>query len=430
MTLRNLTGCLAIGACLFAAAGPLVAQDNATLLNLLIRKGVLSEQEADDLRSDLAKENTAALVSTSKANNLERFSLTARFQTQFVDFDTDTGGGVANPANVQHFFQRRTYFGARAQFSANWSTYLNDDFAGSTFDQATITWTHSPQLVVDFGLRKVPFGYDEWSISSGALKSIERSTVTRFFVESNNGRRLGAGSYHQGVFIGGASPSGTITYNVAVTNPERGEDGVLAVPGVGNATNNGFAYWANLGYGEKFGPTLLNSWKVGVSAGHLPDQGGPGNANLGRGYDLSVYSAYADLYAGPYSLVAEYYTAKNDAGVSLTRDAKPWGFWIQPSYRMGQLEPTVRYSYTDSDGRGVVPGDLVRSSPNPAGLTFDKISEWYAGLNWYLVGNDLRHEVKFQLGYIYAESTDRLTGPATVSKLKTDGVRSQVQVNF
>lgn len=421
---------LALVAGLVAVAPPLVAQDNAALLNLLVRKGVLSDQEADDIRSDLAKENSAALVTTSKTNNLEKLSLGARFQTQFVDLDTDTGGAIANPANIQHFFQRRIYFGLRAQFSANWSSYLNYDFAGSTFDQATISWRHSDQLVVDFGLRKVPFGYDEWSISSGALKSIERSTVTRFFVEGNNGRRLGAGSYHQGVFIGGASTNGEFTYNVAVTNPERGEDASAAVPGVGNATNNNFAYWANAGYGVKFGETLLNSFKVGLSAGLLPDQGGPANTNLGRGYDLSVYSAYADLYSGPYSLVAEYYWAHNERGASLTQDANPSGFWVQPSYRFGAFEPTLRYSFTDSDGRGIVPGDLVRSAPIVAGLTFDRLSEWYAGVNWYPVGNDLKHEVKVQAGYIYAESTRRLTGPAGVSKLKTDGFRSQLQVNF
>src|SRR6185436_17593619 len=97
MILRKLSGWAAMGIGLVAATA-LQAQDNSTLLNLLIRKGVLSEQEADDLRSDLARENTAALMSTSKATNLERFSLTARFQTQFVDLDTDAGGSVPNPA--------------------------------------------------------------------------------------------------------------------------------------------------------------------------------------------------------------------------------------------------------------------------------------------------------------------------------------------
>jgi len=422
-------GGFAVLAGLLAVAGSLAAQEDNTLINILVRKGILSDQEARDVRSELDRENNASFVATTKARNLERFVLATRMQSQFVDLDTDTGGAVPNPANIQHFFLRRIYFGARAQFTGNWSAYLNYDFAGSTFDQATVTWSKSKQFVLDFGLRKVPFGYDEWGISSGALKSIERSTVTRFFVESNNGRRLGAGSYHQGVFIGGTS-SGGFTYNVAVTNPERGEDAITIAPGVGNATNNNFSYWANLGYGEQFGANPGNSWKVGISAGLLPDQGGPANTHLGQGHDLVVYSAYADLRVGPYSLVGEYYQADHERGVSPTEDARPSGFWIQPSYRVGRFEPTFRYSQTDTDGRGLVPGDLVRSAPNAAGLTFDRISEWYGGVNWYVVGNDLRHEVKFQAGYLFARSTGRIAGPAAVTRLKSDGFRSQVQVSF
>jgi len=44
------------------AAAPAIAQDNSALLNALVRKGILTDQEADDMRSDLAKENMAALV--------------------------------------------------------------------------------------------------------------------------------------------------------------------------------------------------------------------------------------------------------------------------------------------------------------------------------------------------------------------------------
>ena len=120
------------------AAGPVLAQDNSTLLNALVRKGILTEQEADDMRSDLAKENTAALVSTSKSANLEKLLLTGRFQAQFADLSSDAGGSVPNPPATQHFFLRRIYLGVRANFSANFYGYVNYDFAGSTFDQATV----------------------------------------------------------------------------------------------------------------------------------------------------------------------------------------------------------------------------------------------------------------------------------------------------
>jgi len=333
---------------------------------------------------------------------------------------------------------RRVYIGVKAQFSSAWSGTINYDFANLSFDQAFITWAPNPWYVTDVGFRKVPFGYDEWSISSGVLKAIERSAITRFFVEANNGRRLGGGSYRQGVFVGGADPSpvGGFSYNLAVTNPERDEfstgstGAATGTQGIGTKANNGFAYWANAGYSHKFGDGLLNSWKAGVSGGWLPDQGGPG-AGAGSGYDMAVLSAYADLYCGPWSLVAEYYWGKVRKGVSLTRDSEPKGYWIQPSYRFGPFEPVFRYSHVFSDGRGIMPGDLERSAPNPTTtITFDKMDEYYAGLNWYLLGNDQKHEVKLQAGWIYAECKDRLSGTTTVSKIETTGLRSQLQVNF
>jgi phosphate-selective porin len=425
-----------------------LAQDNKTLIDVLVKKGILTDQEADDVRADLAKENSAVLVSTSKSPNLEKLTISGRFQSQFVDLASDPGSSVAKPAATKHFLLRRIYIGAKAQFSSAWSGTFNYDFANLSFDQAFITWAPNPWYVTDVGFRKVPFGYDEWSISSGALKCIERSAITRFFVEANNGRRLGAGSYRQGVFVGGADPSplGGFSYNVAVTNPERDEfstgssgtnPNTGGTQGNGSSINNNFAYWANVGYSRKFGEGLLNVWKAGVSGGWLPDQGGSGNpaavpntSTLGKGYDITVFSAYADLYYGPWSLVAEYYWAKDRKGVSLTRDSEPKGYWIQPSYRFGAFEPVFRYSHVFSDGRGIMPGDLERSAPNPTGLTFDKMDEYYAGVTWYLLGNDQKHEVQLQAGYIYAVAKNRLAGATTVSEVKTQGLRSQLQVNF
>jgi len=64
----------------------------------------------------------------------------------------------------------------------------------------------------------------------------------------------------------------------------------------------------------------------------------------------------------------------------------------------------------------------VRSAPS--GGTMNKLNEWFIGGNWYIRGND----VKWQLGYIHAETKDTITGG--VAQAKTDGVRSQMQLNF
>ena len=66
--------------------------------------------------------------------------------------------------------------------------------------------------------------------------------------------------------------------------------------------------------------------------------------------------------------------------------------------------------------------DGIRSAPS--GGTMNKMSEWYFGFNYYFRGND----VKWQLGYLYGESKDTITG--ATAKAKTEGIRSQLQVNF
>jgi hypothetical protein len=82
----------------------------------------------------------------------------------------------------------------------------------------------------------------------------------------------------------------------------------------------------------------------------------------------------------------------------------------------------VRYSSVDSDGRGVNISDGTRLAPS--GGTMNKMSEWYFGGTYYIKGNDL----KFQIGYIHAESKDTVTGAH--AEAKADGVRSQMQINF
>lgn len=413
------TKVLGLLASLMIAGTAAVAQDSSVLIDALVRKGILTDQEAEDLRADLSKENTAALVSTSKGPNLDKLVINGRFQAQFVSLSTDIDNTSADPATNQHAFLRRIYVGFKPTFGNGWSAFLNYDFAGSTFDAAYIEWSKSPELFVDVGFKKAPIGYEEYFISSGALKSIERSPITRFFVESNNGRRLGAGSYRQGVWVGGKQSNG-FSYEFAMTNPER-EESSAGAAGVGSAANNNFAYWGTLGYTVAAGGGTI---KTGASLGLLPDQGGK---TLGAGNDLTVWSVYADYRKGDFSLMGEYFGSQNEQGVSATRDSESSGYWIQPSYRFGAYEAVVRYTYVDSDGRGVQTADGIRSAPS--GGTMDKLSEWFIGLNWYILGNEAKHDVKFQAGYIMGESKDSITG-ASGPKASTDGLRSMMQVNF
>lgn len=396
------------------SAGLVMAQDSKALIDVLIQKGILNQEEAAKIQKDLAATNAATEVSTSKSKFLGRLTLSGRFQIQYAGLSTDIDGTSADPAATNHFFMRRMYLGAKAEMGEGWSGNLNYDFAGSTFDAAFVQWKQSDQLVLDIGFRKVPFGLEEWYTSSGSLKAIERSPGTRFFVESNNGRRLGAGSYRTGLFLGGKTSDGFF-YNVALTNPERDES-AAGVTSAGTAANNNLSYWGNAGYtGKISGGTFTLSGSVGF----LPDQGGK---VLGVGNDLTVYNAFAEITSGGFDLQLEYFGSKNDQGVSATQNSSSSAFSIQPAYKVGKLEYVVRYTSVDSDGRGLSTGDLIRSAPS--GGTMDKLTEWFGGINYYFRGND----VKWQIGYIHGESKDTITGGT--AKANTSGVRSQMQVNF
>ena len=399
------------------------AQDSGPLLDLLVKKGIVNDQEAENLRAELARESSTAVVSTiSGGKSTIGLSISGRLQVQYAGLGTQIDGQSVNPVSTEHFFLRRVYLGAKATLGNGWTGNFNYDFAGATFDAAFIEWRMDDTLAVDVGFRKVPFGIEEWYTSSGSLKAIERSPATRYFVEANNGRRLGAGSYRTGVFVGGKLPSGFF-YNVAVTNPERDETSAGVASTGTNATNN-LSYWANLGFTQK----LDEKWTYTLSSsvGYLPDQGGPSNgaggSKVGFGDNLTVYNAFVDVTNGTLDAQAEYFGSDDQHGVSATQNSKSNAFSLQSSYLFGNFEPVVRYSNVNSDHRGVSLSDGIRSAPS--GGTMNKMSEWFLGCNYYFRGND----VKLQAGYVYGESKDTITGSS--AKASTQGIRSQLQVNF
>jgi hypothetical protein len=411
LKLKSLWLALIGGAAL--TASPAFAQDSKALIDALIRKGILTNDEAAQISNEVKTAQSAQDVATSGIKALKKLTLSGRFQVQYAGLSTDINGAAVQPPATNHFFLRRIYWGFKAELTDNWSGTFNYDFAGSTFDAAFVTWKQSDAFAVDVGFRKVPFVWDEFYTSSD-IRAIERSPVTRYFVEGNNGRRLGAGSYRVGVYAGGTLPSG-VFYSVAATDPERDES-FSGVAGAGNRTTNSLAYWGNLGLANKFDG---GSYRLGASIGFLPDQGGK---VLGAGDNLTVYGLYGELQSGGLFLRGEYVSSDNEHGASATRDAKSWGYYVMPCYKVGNLEGVVRYSYLDSDGRGVDLGDGVRSAPS--GGTMNKMSEWFIGGHYYFHGND----TKLQLGYIRAESKDTLAGGT--AKATTEGVRSQLQLNF
>lgn len=388
------------------AISPMAAQESKAIIDALVKKGVITSEEAKEIQAE-AKKSSPVVGMPGKV--VSKLSLGARVQVQYAGLSTDIDGTANDPASTNHFFLRRIYLVTKANLGPDWSMNITFDPSESLFDAAMITYKKD-DYTVDVGLRKAPLGYEELT-SSGSLKAIERTGVTRYFVEPNNGRRLGASGYRVGVFASGKT--GNFVYGAAITNPER-VDGSTSN---GNAGNNQQAYWV---HGGLQGKNDNGSYAFGAAAGILPDQGGK---TVGTGNDLTIFSIYGDVTMGNFQLVGEYLTADVERGASATQDATPIGYWIQGSYKFSKaFEGVARFSHLDSDGRGVNISDGVRSAPS--GGTHDKLTEYFIGGNWYIMGNDL----KFQAGYVYGETEDTVAGAAAGAK--ASGVRSQMQLNF
>jgi phosphate-selective porin len=432
--LINKTKWLALLGVATACTGIAFAQsaDNQALINALVQKGILTDKEAKEIAAEVGKSQSAEDVETSGDQYIQKLIITGRFQTQYVGLGTSIDGTTVNPVSTEHFLLRRIYIGATVNFSENFSGVVNYDLANASFDKAYIQWKADPLLVIQAGFNKAPFGYEELT-SSGDLRAIERSEITRYIDEPNNGRRLGAASYRTGLYASGTEDG--FFYSAAITNPERNEysgdstntailvNGLGGVGSTGNGSTNKFAGYATVGYGASFVENgLKGSYKFGYETGFLPDQGGPA-ATIGTGRNITLNGGFGDFIFGPFELQGEYEAAQDDSGVKNGQNANINGYWIQPTYKFTpQWEGVVNYSEINSDGRGVALSDVIRSAPS--GGTMNKSNEWYLGFNYYIRGND----VKLQAGYIHGESDDTVTGGS--AKAETDGIRSQVQVNF
>jgi len=399
------------------------SQDSGALIEALIRKGILTNQEAEDIRADLVVENnTVPSKAIAGGKSTDRLSVGMRMQLQYASLDTDLPIGKIQPSYTDQTFTRRMYFTLKAGVGGNWGATMTYDFAGGSYDDAIIEYKPTSDLSFNFGLRKVNNAYEERA-TSGNLRSIERSGVTRYFVENNNGRRLGAASYRIGAFVDGKKELNNrfnFIYGAAITNPQRDET-FSGASSSGTYTNNSKALWSNVGTIYKLPEN--GSILIGLSGAYLPDQGGPSNTNLGKGNHLRLYSVHADATYKKFTFMVEYLTANIDKGASITRNATPKGWFVQPTFYLAEdIEVVVRYQTLDTDYRGLNLGDVVRSAPT--GGTMNKFDEYYLGGNLYVRGNDL----KFQLGILSGRTYETLQGQSDSAKVF--GARSQLQIQF
>ena len=442
------------------------AQDKATL-DLLVKKGVITaEERAKTLQSAAATKTESGVDRVFiKEAGATRLTFSGRIQGQWeaAAYSQTAAGVETQAADLNNVMMRRLYLGAKADVGYGFSGEIVYNFADNTptstptstststssggitttttttttastvragaFDKAVFTY-ESELGKFDIGYQKVQFGQEE-NTSSSALYTVERSMVTRYWAESHNGRRLGFGARHVGLFysnkvvIGEGGP-GTLSYGAAIVD---------AVQGYNSTSVNDYGYYANASFDWKpLGLTVGINYGITPEGGTLTAVGG----SLNKAEGLNPYLKYV---VGDFTVLGEYIVTGLDASSTtataqgfLARD--PSGYNLTVAYKLSEyIELVARYSALNTDGRGQQAGDGFRDI-NTAPLTaatYDKSSSVFVGMNYYFNKNN----AKIQVGYEKAKLEGRISGytsgvatVVTADHADADIFRLQAQVLF
>lgn len=174
--MRNLTSKLLALTGALLCAGTAIAQDSGALLDLLVRKGIINDQEAENLRADLTKD-FAANTSAGKLNlsgSIADFKLSGdmriRHQYETQAPATATGPVVTNERNRERF---RFRFNGDVTLQKGWTTGFaletgqaadsgNQTFAGGNDDygiylaRAYVGWQPNLNWAFVLGKQKNP----------------------------------------------------------------------------------------------------------------------------------------------------------------------------------------------------------------------------------------------------------------------------------
>ncbi len=371
------------------------ASSNDALLELLVKKGVLTDQEAGAVREELRDEK--AFVVKAKGKETVELVFSGRLQGQFDSLS------MTGKPGTSHFYFRRLFFGAKANLQNGFFAEAVLDLArdgeaagdyGVNLDKAVAGYKFHPALTGIIGFQKVPFGFEE-TTSSAKIPTIERSAANRFFADDIDFSARHAGFHFKGDLGAGLS------YAAAVVNAAQGEGSRL----LGDAeTCNDLAAFGRVQWKSE---GLL----LGVDGGFQPN-----NAKISPVSNaVKAVTGYVNYKADGLNLLGEYFHGDmEEAG-----DAK--GYALRASYRTGKFEPVIRYSHLENSKFEIDSDELIRRAPKGGTLSGkdNSLDSYYAGFNYH--HNDA---VQIMLGYENATAKNDSNTP----DVDVDGFRARVQV--
>ena len=169
------------------------AQQNEDLLNLLIKKNVLSQQEADSIRADQAVKEQAKKDKANQHNitiGTRALQLSGLVQTEYEGFQQT---GVNNT-----FLLHRARLDVKGDINDSWNYEVYTEFAGTTkLLDAYTTYKIADYLKISAGQFKIPYSLESL-ISDSQLDFIDRSQVVNALagrsadvIGNQNGRDIG-----------------------------------------------------------------------------------------------------------------------------------------------------------------------------------------------------------------------------------------------
>ena len=366
------------------------ATSNDALLDLLVKKGVLTDSEATAVAAELKEENKGVTFS-SKGKETVKLRFNGRMHFQYDSLDSGDNG--ADVASTNHFYFRRLRLGAKATHENGLFAETVVDFAENdlSIDKAVAGYEFSEAFTGMVGYQKVPFGFQE-TTSSSKIKTIERSAANRFLADDIDFAGRHTGLHAKGNLGGGFS------YAAAIVNGAQGEGSRLL--GTAQASNDlaafGRVQWAG------------NDLTLGVDAGNQSN-------NDVVGQDVTAFTAYANYKFEGFDILGEYFSADMDD----QEDAE--GYSLRVAYKFDKFEPVFRYSHLKNDVFEIDSDELIRRAPSE-GATIDddnnEIDSYYFGLNYYY-----NKAVSLMAGYEMAE-TDSDDG----DEVEIDGLRARLQI--
>lgn len=387
MKLNKFTQLAALSAVLLGTST--YAASNDALLDLLVKKGVLSETEATAVAAELKEENKGVTFS-AKGDETVKLRFNGRMHFQYDNLGMDDNGDDLDRTN--HFYFRRLRLGAKATHESGIFAETVVDFAENdlSIDKAIAGYEFNDAITGIVGYQKVPFGFQE-TTSSSKIKTIERSAANRFFADD-----IDFAGRHAGLFANGDIGAG-FSYSAALVNGSQGEGSRLQ--GASNASND-LAYFGRVQWES-------NGFTVGVD-------GGVQTNNDVVGEDVTAFTGYVNYKFEGLDLLGEYFTGDLDNQGDVN------GYSLRAAYKIGKFEPVVRYSHVKSDNFVIDTDELIRRAPDGGTVSGgdNEIDSYYVGLNYYH-----NKSVSFMVGYEFAE-TDSNTG----DEVEVEGVRARLQI--